>query len=286
MGVVPILENDEALINSGATHSVVGNLLLFTSWEPTDMRLSVASSESFKVNATGSIALKTPYGLFQLNNVLYCSDIPGVILSLGHLLRENFSVFFLKNSFHLYNGNHHFLTFERNNQWFIPFNKSIQNAINIKSLSSSLCPKNFNNNLSQNESLLWHKRSGHLSIRNLKRMQKSNIVSGIPSSSFNDINLCHDCSLSKSQHRPVKGVSRQMVNQPGDLIVADLMGPYESSLNNKKYILMIQDAFSRVVVAIPLIDKSEAKTYLINWIKQFLNITNYKVKTLRTDNGT
>ncbi|MBW0527743.1 hypothetical protein O181_067458 [Austropuccinia psidii MF-1] len=117
-------------------------------------------------------------------------------------------------------------------------------------------------------------------------MQESNIVSGIPSSSFSDIKLCHDCSLSKSQHRPVKGVSHQMVNQPGDLIVADLMGPYESSLKNKKYILMIQDTFSQVVVAIPLTDKSEAKTYLINWIRQFLNITNYKIKKLRTDNGT
>ncbi|MBW0540987.1 hypothetical protein O181_080702 [Austropuccinia psidii MF-1] len=285
MGVVPFLENDEALIDSGATHSVVGNLSLFTSWEQTDMRLSVASSESFKVNAIGSITLKTPYGLFQLNNVLYCSNIHGVILSLGHLLQENFSVSFLKNSFYIYHENRRFITTKQNNRWFIPFNGSIQNAINIKSISS-ICPRNFNNKSSQNDSLLWHKRIGHLSIRNLKRMQESNTVSGIPNFSFNDIKLCHDCSLSKSQHRPVKGISRQMVNQPGDLIVADLMGPYESSLNNKKYILMIQDAFSRVVVAIPLIDKSEAKTYLINWIKQFLNITNYKIKTLRTDNGT
>ncbi|MBW0494711.1 hypothetical protein O181_034426 [Austropuccinia psidii MF-1] len=49
---------------------------------------------------------------------------------------------------------------------------------------------------------------------------------------------------------------------------------------------MIQDGFSRVVVAIPLSDKTEAKSYLINWIKQFLNITSYKIKTIRTDNGT
>ncbi|MBW0537409.1 hypothetical protein O181_077124 [Austropuccinia psidii MF-1] len=117
-------------------------------------------------------------------------------------------------------------------------------------------------------------------------MQELNIVSGLPHFPFSDVKLCHDFSLSKSQHRPVKSASRQIVNQPGDLIVADLLGPYEASLNNKRYILMIQDAFSWVVVAIPLIDKSKAKTYLINWIRQFLNVTAYKIKTLRTDNGT
>ncbi|MBW0535343.1 hypothetical protein O181_075058 [Austropuccinia psidii MF-1] len=77
-----------------------------------------------------------------------------------------------------------------------------------------------------------------------------------------------------------------MVNQPGDLIVAELMGPYEVSLNHKNYIIMIQDAFSRVVVAIMLTDKTEAKTYFINWIKQFMNVTMYKIDTIWTDNGT
>ncbi|MBW0542209.1 hypothetical protein O181_081924 [Austropuccinia psidii MF-1] len=116
-------------------------------------------------------------------------------------------------------------------------------------------------------------------------MQKSKCVLNVPTTPFNDIKLCHDCSISKSQHSPVKSTSRNLVNMPGDLIVADLMDPYELSLNHKRYILMIQDAFSRVVVAIPLSDKTEAKSYLINWIRQFLNITTYKIKTIQTDNG-
>ncbi|MBW0536179.1 hypothetical protein O181_075894, partial [Austropuccinia psidii MF-1] len=152
-------------------------------------------------------------------------------------------------------------TFKRNNRWFIHLDYPINNT-------------------------LWHRRVGHLSIRHLKRMQKYNTVIGIPNISLNDIRICHDCSMSKSQHRPVKTASRQLINQPGDLIVADLMGPYETSLNNKKYILMIQDAFSRVVVAIPLCDKSESKTYFISWIKQFMNITKHTIKMVRTDNST
>ncbi|MBW0460300.1 hypothetical protein O181_000015 [Austropuccinia psidii MF-1] len=117
-------------------------------------------------------------------------------------------------------------------------------------------------------------------------MQKSNAIGGIPNIPFHDIKLCHDCSLSKRQHFPVKAASRKLVSHPGYLIVVDLMGPYELNLNHKKYILMIQDAFSHVVVAIPLCNKTESKAYLMNLMKQFMNVTTYKIETVSTDNGT
>ncbi|MBW0542700.1 hypothetical protein O181_082415, partial [Austropuccinia psidii MF-1] len=286
MGVVSTLEAGEALIDSGATHSVVGNLSLFTSLAPIDMTLSVASSESFEVDAIGTILLHTSGGPLRLNNVLYCRHIPGVILSLGHLLKECFSISFLNNLFTLSTPTFKISTVPKNNRWFIPFSFSSTKNVSIESLSPTISPVTSNNESLSDTSMLWHRRIGHLSIRQLKRMQQSNCALNLPNIPLRDITICHDCSIAKSQHNPVKSVSRNLVTLPGDLIVADLMGPYEISLNFKKYILMIQDAFSRVVVAIPLSDKAEAKSYLINWIKQFLNITNYKIKTIRTDNGT
>ncbi|MBW0510631.1 hypothetical protein O181_050346, partial [Austropuccinia psidii MF-1] len=237
-------------------------------------------------NAIGTIELHTSYGLLRLNNVLYCRNIPGVILSLGHLLKENFSVFFSNNLFTISNSNIKFNTIRKDDRWFIPFHLPFKNDTYIRSFSSNISAVASLNDSLDTDSMLWHRRIGHLSIRQLKNMQKSNAVLNIPHTPFRDIKLCHDCSVAKSQHRPVKAASRDLVNNPGDLIVADLMGPYELSLNNKKYILMIQDAFSRVVVAIPLSDKTEAKSYFMNWIKQFLNVTNHRIRTIRTDNGT
>ncbi|MBW0541652.1 hypothetical protein O181_081367 [Austropuccinia psidii MF-1] len=72
MGVVPLLEDHDAFLDSGARHLVVGNVSLFTSLQPTDMILSVALSESFEVYGIGNIVLKTLHCSFQLNNVLYC----------------------------------------------------------------------------------------------------------------------------------------------------------------------------------------------------------------------
>ncbi|MBW0564521.1 hypothetical protein O181_104236 [Austropuccinia psidii MF-1] len=48
---------------------------------------------------------------------------------------------------------------------------------------------------------------------------------------------------------------------------------------------MIQDVFSKVVVAIPILDKSEAKSKLKLWMIQFLNVTNNSIKILCSDNG-
>ncbi|MBW0551235.1 hypothetical protein O181_090950 [Austropuccinia psidii MF-1] len=115
MGVVPLLEDHEALLDSGATHLVVGNVSLFTSLETTDMILSVASSESFEVNGIGTVVLKTPHGSFWLNNVSYCRNIPGVILSLGHLLKEGLSISFLNNSFIISSKCFNIPTFKENN---------------------------------------------------------------------------------------------------------------------------------------------------------------------------
>ncbi|MBW0566180.1 hypothetical protein O181_105895 [Austropuccinia psidii MF-1] len=281
MGVVPSLEDHEALLDSGATHSVVGELSLFASLTATDMVLSVASSESFKVNGIGTIVLDTPHGPLCLNNVLYCRHIPGILLSLGHLLNENFSISFLNNLFTISFRSLKFFTVRRNNQWFIPLNPPTAKSSLNNPLSSAVSIQKSANLSSNDDSMLWHKRVAHLSLRHLKHMQKSNAANGIPNVSFHDIKLCHDCSIAKSQHRPIKTASHQSIKGPGDL-----MGPYGLSLNQKKYILMILDAFSHVVVAIPLSDKSESKTYLINWMKQFMNVTPYKIKTLRTDNGT
>ncbi|MBW0493093.1 hypothetical protein O181_032808 [Austropuccinia psidii MF-1] len=133
--------------------------------------------------------------------------------------------------------------------------------------------------------MLWHRRMGHLSTRNLNRMMKFNAASGIKTYNLKPIGICHPCSIAKSKHLPIHNESHNMVKKPGDVIVADLMGPLPLSMNNMKYILMIQDVFSRVVVSIPILDKSEAKSKLQHWITQFINVTDNTVKVIRTDNG-
>ncbi|MBW0528000.1 hypothetical protein O181_067715 [Austropuccinia psidii MF-1] len=224
IGVIPMFENTEALLDSGATHSVI-------------------------------------------------------------------HVSFSRGNFFLHQNNTIFSSFRRKNRWFLPVSFSHLPEISIKPLCSSEAPPPPINYITHpstktsDDSYLWHQRLGHLSIWNIKRFMKFNAVDGIPPLMLNDIKLCHPCSISKAEHRPLHSPSRQIITAPGDAIVADLMGPLPPSFDLKKYVLVIQDHFSRLAAVIPLGDKAEAKHQLRLWMIKFMNVTGIRIKRLRTDNG-
>ncbi|MBW0562627.1 hypothetical protein O181_102342 [Austropuccinia psidii MF-1] len=83
IGSILLLENSEAMPDSGATHSVVGDVSLFTRLSPTNMILTVASRDKFHVGAIGDILLNTCNGPLLIKDVLYCKHIPGIVLSIG-----------------------------------------------------------------------------------------------------------------------------------------------------------------------------------------------------------
>ncbi|MBW0538418.1 hypothetical protein O181_078133, partial [Austropuccinia psidii MF-1] len=67
----PSLESLEALLDSGATHSVVGDISLFIDMKPTNMMLSVASNQKLPVVGIGRIRLKIGKGVLSIKDVLY-----------------------------------------------------------------------------------------------------------------------------------------------------------------------------------------------------------------------
>ncbi|MBW0536437.1 hypothetical protein O181_076152, partial [Austropuccinia psidii MF-1] len=291
LGVVPTLENGEGLLDSGAIHSVVGNISLFTQLAPANMSLSVASRHRFNVDGIGTIRLNTPNGVLNLSNVLYCKAIPGIVLSMGRLAEDGIDFFFLRNKLFLHHHNIFIACFFHNFQWFLPLLSTPLNStsVSIKPISADNPPPI---NLATKPGIgseaagnLWHRRLGHLSIRNIKRLSKYQAAEGLPLTSLATNNICHHCSVSKSEHQPISALSRQHVLKPGDLVVADMIGPLPPSYDDKKYVLVIQDFFSRLTAAIPLRDKSEAKTHFIDWMRRFTAATGFKIRAIRTDNG-
>ncbi|MBW0537795.1 hypothetical protein O181_077510 [Austropuccinia psidii MF-1] len=141
IGVVPFLENDEALLDSGDTHSVVGDISLFANVTSTDMKLSVALSHQFNVDAIGDV---------QLNTIVVGANAISELSAAPHI---NYST----------------------------------RPTSIKS---------------DDLSMLWHRRLGHLSIRSIKQLMQFNATDGFDHLLLNDIKLCHPCSIAKAEHRP------------------------------------------------------------------------------------
>ncbi|MBW0534694.1 hypothetical protein O181_074409 [Austropuccinia psidii MF-1] len=287
IGVVPMLEQNEVLLDLGATHSVIGDIFLFTKLQHADMNLSVASQQSYPVVAIGQIVLKLETGSLIVNNVLYCKQIPGIVLSIGQLMFQDIGVELKQGTFVLWQNQNIFYSYLSNFRWFLKILALSDVSASPISANIKAPPVNLHTRPISNidYSLLWHQRMGHLSARSIKRLLQFKAASGIPSHTIDNIGICHPCSVAKSQHRPIQGPLRKMVQNPGDVIVADLIGPLPISLDRKKYVLTIQDCFSRLTVAIPLIDKAKAKGQLQNWMTQFANFSGYTIKVIWTDNG-
>ncbi|MBW0525812.1 hypothetical protein O181_065527 [Austropuccinia psidii MF-1] len=243
------------LLDSGATHHVTGD-----------------RARQHPVKGRGTIRLLSTSGKLLLKDVLHCPDIPGIVISIGKFMQNDGEVRFEGGRFLLRQDMCTYTSFLRRDQWFLLVNSTI--ACNAMSDSN----KNYGD--------LLHRRLAHTSLRTIRRMQTLNCVKGLSNVPVNhDVKLCRTCSLEKSQHSPFRPESRNLVTRPGDVVVADLMGPFPQSFDKKVYGMIIQDHFSSLVTFYALKSKSEAPQFLMNWIAQFANLTAHSVKRLQTNNA-
>ncbi|GJZ75917.1 ribonuclease H-like domain-containing protein [Tanacetum coccineum] len=137
------------------------------------------------------------------------------------------------------------------------------------------------------ESMLWHRRLGHINFKNINKLVKDNLVRGLPTKSFENDQTCVAC-LKKKQHRAsCKSKVLNPITNPLFMLYMDLFGPtFVSSLMHKKYCLVVTDDYSRFTWVFFLATKDETSEILKNFIKEIENLVDKKVKIIRCDNGT
>ncbi|MBW0508392.1 hypothetical protein O181_048107, partial [Austropuccinia psidii MF-1] len=180
------------------------------------------NSRQHQVEGKGTIRLACPSGDLLLKEVLHCPDIPGIVISVGKFMKNDGEVHFEKGRFVLSQQTCTYDSVLCCDRWFL----MVTPTAFCNSISSS--------NQELNE--LLHRRLAHVLIRTIKCMQTLNCVEGLPKVPVSqNVRLCKACSLAKSKHTPFRPESRNIVTQPGDVIVTDLMGPFPQSFDKKLY---------------------------------------------------
>nr|GEZ98598.1 hypothetical protein [Tanacetum cinerariifolium] len=93
---------------------------------------------------------------------------------------------------------------------------------------------------------LWHRRLSHLNLDYINLLSKKDIVIGLPRLKYVKDQLCSSCELSKAKRSSFK--SKVVPSSKGRLnfLHMNLCGPMRvASINEKKYILVIVDDYSR-----------------------------------------
>nr|GEW40317.1 hypothetical protein [Tanacetum cinerariifolium] len=100
--------------------------------------------------------------------------------------------------------------------------------------------------VSSTKSWLWHQRLSHLNFDTINDLAKNDLVSGLLKFKYHKEHLCPSCEQEKSKRashppKPVQS-SRQRLH----LLHMDLCGPMRiTSINGKRYVLVIVDDYSR-----------------------------------------
>ncbi|GKE78241.1 putative ribonuclease H-like domain-containing protein [Tanacetum coccineum] len=96
------------------------------------------------------------------------------------------------------------------------------------------------------ESMLWHRRLGHINFKNINKLVKDNLVRGLPTKHFKNDQTCVACLKGKQHRASCKSKVLNPITKPLFMLHMDLFGPtFVSSLMHKKYCLVVTDDYSR-----------------------------------------
>ncbi|GJX99427.1 putative ribonuclease H-like domain-containing protein, partial [Tanacetum coccineum] len=130
------------------------------------------------------------------------------------------------------------------------------------------------------ESMLWHRRLGHINYKNINKLIKENLVRDLPSKHFENDQTFVACLKGKQHIASCKSKVLNPITKPLFMLHMDLFGPtFVSSLMHKKYCLVVTDDYSRFTWVFFLATKDETSDILKNFIKEIENLVTQLLAT-------
>ena len=133
---------------------------------------------------------------------------------------------------------------------------------------------------------IWHRRFGHLGVKNLERLAKDQLVEGFDYNPKKNQTLCEPCIRGKQHRTPFPNAGGERSDELLGVVHSDVCGKIEEkSLSGAEYFITFIDDKSRHVWVYMMKHKSEAFQKFLEWKAMVEKSTGLKMKTLRTDNG-
>ncbi|GJT18097.1 putative ribonuclease H-like domain-containing protein [Tanacetum coccineum] len=272
--------DDKGFWDSGCSRHMTGNISYLSDFEPYDGGYVSFGDGGGKITGKGTI--KT--GKLEFENVHFVKELKYNLFSVSQICDNKNYVLFtdsecivLGRDFKLKDDKHVLLRTPRQQNMYAV---DLKNIVPHKNLTCLIAKA------SVHESILWHRRLGHLNFKTMNKLVRNNLVKGLPSKFFDNDHSCVDCLKGKQHRASCKSKLVNSVSKPLHTLHMDLFGPTSiSSLNHKWYCLVVTDDFSRFTWTFFLKTKDETFRILRNFITEIENLKDLKVKVIRCDNG-
>jgi hypothetical protein len=133
---------------------------------------------------------------------------------------------------------------------------------------------------------LWHRRLGHVGIKQLNRLVKHDLVRCLKDIVFEKDKLYSSCQAGKQVENTHPKKSMMTTSKAFKLLHMDLFGPTQyTSIGGNKYGFMIVDDFTRYTWAFFLVDKSDVFATFKSFVKGIHNEFKTTIKRVNSNNG-
>ncbi|GJS33118.1 putative ribonuclease H-like domain-containing protein [Tanacetum coccineum] len=275
--------NDKGFVDSGCSRHMSGNIAHLSDFKDFDGGYVTFGGGANGGRITGKGTIKTDK--LDFDDVYFVKELKFNLFSVSQMCdKKNYVLFtdseclVLSPNFKLPDENQILLKIPRQDNMYSFDMKNIVPKDGLTCLVAKATSE---------ESMLWHRRLGHVNFKNINKLVKENLVRDLPLKRFENDQTCVACLKGKQHRASCKTKAFSPITKPLFMLHMDLFGPtFVSSLMHKKYCLVVTDDYSRFSWVFFLKTKDETTEILKNFIKEIENLVDKKVKIIRSDNGT
>lgn len=262
----------EWVLDSGCTDHMISDKDMFCELDKNDgprTYVTFGDNSKGKVLGLGKVAITRDN---SIKNGMLVESLGYNLLSVSKLTDYGFNVLFTKVDCQVFRQDDYSMVFTGVRRGDLDFTISPQPRTCLLAESS--------------KGWLWHRRLGHVGMRNLDKLIKGDHISGVKDVIFDKDRLSSACQAGKQVggSHPVKNI--MTTKRPLELLHMDLFGPNAyKSLGGNSFGLVIVDDFSRFTWVFFLEDKSQVQKIFKTFAKKAQNQFEVKIKKVRSDNG-
>ncbi|KAM0988950.1 hypothetical protein ACFX2A_013056 [Malus domestica] len=263
-------------IDSGCSnHMTAYESLLINIDRSFNCRVKMGNGQLVEATGKGTLVLETKGGRRFIKDVILVPGLDENLLSVGQMIAHGYFLLFGDNMVEIFDD------------------RSLQNLVTQVGMTEN---KSFPLMLDYNDSIalkasvaenswLWHKRFGHLNFHSLKRLEKLQMLTGLPELQETK-EPCEGCILGKHHMDSFETGSAWRASQPLELIHTDVCGPMKTpTLSGNRYFLLFIDDCTRMVWVYLMRNKSEVFS-IFKKFKMMVELqSGLKIKRLRSDRG-
>ena len=228
-------------MDSGCSHHMTGNKNIFKLLKPENKgKVTFGDDNKGIIKGTRTVSCEG----MEINDVFYVEGLKHNLLSISQFCDKGYEVMFKSDECIVRDieGNKICCGKRNGNVYILDFNVD-----HPKCLSAV-----------DDEILVWHRRLGHANLHTIKKLQRYNLVDGLPKIKIYKNHVCDACQFGKQRKVSFKSKNIVSTTKPLQLLHMDLFGPTRiRSLAGKHYAYVIVDDYSRYTWVLFLGSKDE-----------------------------